>query len=51
VTEALNELEGEGIIRTTRAHISIVNRPKLEEIAGGAYGVPEKEYRRLIPHT
>lgn len=49
VTEALNELEGKGIIRTTRAHISIVNRSMLEEIAGGAYGVPEQEYRRLIP--
>lgn len=51
VTEALNELEGQGIVRTTRAHISIVKRPLLEEIAGGAYGVPEQEYRRLIPHT
>ena len=51
VTEALNELEGLGIVRTTRAHISIVKRRLLEEIAGGAYGVPEQEYRRLIPHT
>ncbi|HUQ36790.1 MAG TPA: Crp/Fnr family transcriptional regulator [Aestuariivirga sp.] len=51
VTEALNEMEGLGIVRTTRAHISIVKRRLLEEIAGGAYGVPEQEYRRLIPHT
>lgn len=51
VTEAMNELEGQGIIRTTRAHISIVKRSMLQEIAGGAYGVQEQEYRRLIPHV
>ncbi len=50
VTEALNLMEGQGIVRTTRAHISIVKRALLEELAGGAYGVPEQEYRRLIPH-
>jgi len=48
VTEAVNELEGQGIIRATRGRIFIIDRAKLEKVAAGSYGVPEEEYRRLI---
>jgi CRP-like cAMP-binding protein len=48
VTEALNDLEGRNMIRATRGRITILDRSGLLAIAGGAYGVPEKEYKRLI---
>lgn len=48
VTTALHVLEGAGMIRGRRSHIQILNRTKLSEAAGGSYGVPEREYRRLI---
>ena len=48
VTEALNELEGKKAIRAMRGRIVILNRSMLEEVAKGAYGVPEQEYKRLI---
>ena len=48
VTEALNELEGQNLIRATRGHITVLDRSGLMAIAGGAYGVPEKEYKRLL---
>jgi hypothetical protein len=37
-----------GIIKATRGHIIVRDRAKLEEAAGGSYGVPEAEYRRLF---
>jgi CRP-like cAMP-binding protein len=49
VTEALHVLEGEGFIRSERKHITIRNRPALEEFAREAYGVPEEEYKQLFP--
>ena len=48
VTEQLHILEGLHAIKATRGNIRIIKREKLEEIAGGCYGVPEEEYRRLI---
>lgn len=48
VTLALHVLEGAGLIRAKRGVITILSREKLEEVAGGSYGVPEAEYRRLI---
>jgi CRP-like cAMP-binding protein len=48
ITDALNELEGKQAIRALRGRVIIINRSVLEGIAGGAYGVPEKEYQRLI---
>lgn len=49
VTEAIHLLEGVGIIKARRAHITILDRERLEETAGDSYGVPEAEYERLIP--
>lgn len=48
VTDALHALEGKGMVRSTRSVVRIVDREGLEALAGGAYGVPEAEYRRLI---
>ncbi len=48
VTEALQALEETGVIKAARGLITIVNRARLEEIAGGSYGQPEAEYRRLV---
>jgi CRP-like cAMP-binding protein len=48
VTEALQTLDEAGVIKTARGLITIVNRARLVEIAGGSYGQPEAEYRRLV---
>jgi CRP-like cAMP-binding protein len=48
VTLTLHILEGAGIIQSQRARITIVDRAKLEQLAGDSYGHPEAEYRRLI---
>jgi CRP-like cAMP-binding protein len=48
VTVAVQTLEGAGMIKARRGVIRVLNRETLEEAAGGSYGVPEAEYRRLI---
>ncbi|QGZ95448.1 hypothetical protein DSM104635_02297 [Terricaulis silvestris] len=48
VTDALNDLEGKGLIRSSRGALRIIDRHGLEATAGGIYGVPEAEYKRLI---
>ncbi len=48
ITDALNFLEGKKCIRAMRGRILITDRKCLEEIAGAAYGIPEREYKRLI---
>jgi hypothetical protein len=41
-------LESKGLIRSSRGAIVVRNRKGIERSAGGTYGVPEKELRRLI---
>jgi CRP-like cAMP-binding protein len=48
VTNELHVLEGVHAIKATRGNIRVLDRQKLEEIAGGCYGVPEAEYERLV---
>jgi CRP-like cAMP-binding protein len=48
VTEALQTLKRQKLIDTGRNQIVVRNRKGLERLARGSYGVPEKEYRRLI---
>lgn len=36
------------MIRSKRALVTILDREKLVDLAGDAYGQPEAEYRRLI---
>jgi CRP-like cAMP-binding protein len=48
VTVALHELEGHGLIRSTRGTIEVLDRGGLEAAANSFYGVPEAEYARLL---
>jgi CRP-like cAMP-binding protein len=48
VTVALHELEGKGLIRSTRGEVRILDRGGLELAASGFYGVPEVEYARSM---
>ena len=48
VTVTLHTLEGTGAIRGTRGWVTVLDRARLEEIAGRSYGEPEDEYRRLL---
>jgi hypothetical protein len=48
VTNEIHVLEGLNVIRATRGNVRIIDRGKLEEIAGGCYGVAEAEYERLM---
>jgi CRP-like cAMP-binding protein len=48
VTNEIHILEGVHAIKATRGNIKVLNRQKLEEIAGGSYGIPEEEYAQYI---
>jgi CRP-like cAMP-binding protein len=48
VTEALQSLRQQQLIENGRNKIIVLNRNGIEKLAGPSYGVPEKEYRRLI---
>ena len=48
VTDTLHILEGELAIYSRRGRVVIRDRQALETVAGGWYGVPEREYRRLF---
>jgi hypothetical protein len=48
VTDELHFLEGLRAIKSIRGVVHIRDREALIEIAGGCYGVPEKEYARLM---
>ena len=48
VTNEIHILEGVHAIKATRGNIKILDRQKLEEMASGSYGIPEREYERYI---
>jgi len=48
VTMALHCLEGEKLVRAERGRIIVRDRPRLIDLAGCSYGVPEAEYRNLL---
>jgi len=48
VTEALQRLKRKRLIGTRRNHIVVLDREKIERIAGEFYGGSEQEYWRLI---
>jgi CRP-like cAMP-binding protein len=51
VTEGALKLQSEGLIRYSRGHITILNRPGLEKRTCECYAVVKKEYDRLLrPH-
>jgi len=49
VTEAALKLQKQGLIKYARGHISVLDRPGLEERACECYAVVKKEYDRLLP--
>lgn len=48
VTDALTILQRRGLIGLMRGKIVVLNRTGLERYAGGYYGIPEAEQRRLL---
>jgi CRP-like cAMP-binding protein len=48
VTAAIHELEASGLIRAERSHIQVTDRAGVIKFVGGLYGVPEREYERLM---
>ncbi|MEO8855903.1 MAG: Crp/Fnr family transcriptional regulator [Burkholderiaceae bacterium] len=49
VTAAALKLQVAGVIRYSRGHIEVLDRPRLEHRACECYGVAKKEYFRLLP--
>ncbi|UAJ12285.1 Crp/Fnr family transcriptional regulator [Glacieibacterium megasporae] len=48
VTVAVSNLAKTGAIIARRSHIAIANRPRLLRLCASGYGLPEREYVRLI---
>jgi CRP-like cAMP-binding protein len=49
VTEAALKLQGAGLIRYARGHITVLDRPGLEKRSCECYQVVKREYDRLLP--
>jgi CRP-like cAMP-binding protein len=50
VTEAASRLQAAGLIHYSRGHITVLDRPGLEQRACECYGVVRKEVDRLLSH-
>jgi CRP-like cAMP-binding protein len=50
VTEAALKLQAAGVIRYSRGHITVLNRPALEKLSCECYAVVRTEYERLLPY-
>ena len=48
VTEAAGKLQADGLIRYSRGHITVLDRPRLEKRVCECYAVVKKEYDRLL---
>lgn len=51
VTDAAGKLQKLGVIEYKRGHITVMDRPKLEELCCECYAVVKKETDRLLPYT
>ena len=51
VSEAAGRLEKAGVIRYRRGHITVLDRPLLEQRTCECYAVVKQEYDRLLPET
>jgi CRP-like cAMP-binding protein len=49
VTDAAGKLHRLGVIEYSRGHITVLDRPKLEQLVCECYGVVKKEADRLLP--
>ena len=50
VTEAAGHLQESGLIRYSRGHITVLDRPKLEKRVCECYAVVKREFDRLLPY-
>ena len=51
ITEAVRQLQIDGLIATSRGHITVVDRPKLEQRVCECYEVVKQEFVRLLPRA
>jgi Crp-like helix-turn-helix domain len=51
VTDAAGKLDKLGIIRYARGHITVLDRPRLEQRCCECYAVVKKETDRLLPRA
>jgi Mn-dependent DtxR family transcriptional regulator len=51
VTEAAGRLQSAGLISYSRGHITVLDRPRLEQRTCECYAVVKKECDRLLPNT
>ncbi len=51
VTEAAGKLQKLGVIEYRRGHITVLDRPKLEQLSCECYDVVRRETERLLPYT
>jgi CRP-like cAMP-binding protein len=49
ISEAAGRLQKDGLIRYERGHMTVLDRPTLEQRACECYAVVKKEYDRLLP--
>jgi hypothetical protein len=50
VTSAAGQLQDLGVIRYQRGKITVLDRPRLEQLACECYAVVKNETDRLLPH-
>ena len=50
VTEAAGKLHRQGVIEYRRGHITVLDRPRLEQLSCECYAVVKKESDRLMPY-
>jgi CRP-like cAMP-binding protein len=50
VTDAAGKLQKEGVIEYSRGHITVLDRPRLEQLSCECYAVVKKETDRLLPY-
>lgn len=51
VTEAAGKLQRQGVIEYSRGHITVLDRPQLEQLSCECYAVVKKETDRLLPYV
>jgi CRP-like cAMP-binding protein len=51
VTDAAGKLQKSGVIRYSRGHITVLDRPQLEKLCCECYSVVRKETERLLPYS
>lgn len=49
VTQAIGQLQKDGLICATRGHVQVLDRPGIEERVCECYEVVKKQYQRLLP--